>query len=174
MRERLIELIESARCFGANTTEEIADRLISNGVTVNEIVVGQIIYRYDYEDMVHPVKEYVCVDTQEKGYFIVRNTKDCADKRRLNYSSLNYEGFYFSKGDAERMVKSNIRNTAKFVVNNGKPLSRYCIIRENLSIRIENILCEDKLYFVVFCKDKYGNEKIHLCNQVRIDGSIEE
>ena len=72
------------------------------------------------------------------------------------------------------MVKSNNRNTAKFVVNYGKPLSRYCIIRENLSIRIENILCEDKLYFVVFCKDKYGNEKIHLCNQVRIDGSIEE
>ena len=34
--EKLVELIESARCCGSNTSEEIADHLISNGVTVNE------------------------------------------------------------------------------------------------------------------------------------------
>ena len=34
--EKLVELIESARYWGSNTSEEIADHLISNGVTVQE------------------------------------------------------------------------------------------------------------------------------------------
>ena len=36
VREKLVELIESARYLGSNTSEEIADHLISNGVTVQE------------------------------------------------------------------------------------------------------------------------------------------
>lgn len=36
VREKLVELIESARCCGSNTSEEIAENLISNGVTVQE------------------------------------------------------------------------------------------------------------------------------------------
>ena len=36
VREKMIELIESARYWGSNTSEEIADHLISNGVTVQE------------------------------------------------------------------------------------------------------------------------------------------
>ena len=36
VREKLVELIESARYWGSNTSEEIADRLINNGVTVQE------------------------------------------------------------------------------------------------------------------------------------------
>ena len=36
VREKLVELIESARYWGSNTSEEIADNLISNGVTVQE------------------------------------------------------------------------------------------------------------------------------------------
>ena len=38
VREKLVELIESARYWGSNTSEEIADHLISNGVTVQEWV----------------------------------------------------------------------------------------------------------------------------------------
>ena len=34
--EKLVELIESARYWGSNTSEEIADHLIRNGVTVQE------------------------------------------------------------------------------------------------------------------------------------------
>ena len=170
MRERLIELIESARYWGANTPSEIADRLISNGVTVDGISVGQIIYRYDCDDMVHPVKEYVCTDI-EYDCFIVQNKTNFSDKRRLKYSSLQSNCFYFSKEYAEEMVKLNIKNTAKYVVKNGKKLSVYSTIgREGFLISVANILCEDKLYFVVFRKDEHGNEKIHLCSQVRIDG----
>ena len=33
---KLVELIESARCCGSNTSEEIAENLISHGVTVQE------------------------------------------------------------------------------------------------------------------------------------------
>ena len=36
VREKLVELIESARYWGSNSSEEIADHLISNGVTVQE------------------------------------------------------------------------------------------------------------------------------------------
>ena len=36
VREKLVELIESARYWGSNTSEEIAENLISIGVTVQE------------------------------------------------------------------------------------------------------------------------------------------
>ena len=36
VREKLVELIESARYWGSGTSEEIADYLISNGVTMQE------------------------------------------------------------------------------------------------------------------------------------------
>ena len=38
VREKLVELIESARYWGSNTSEEIADKLLENGVTVQEWV----------------------------------------------------------------------------------------------------------------------------------------
>ena len=34
VREKLVELIESARYWGSNTSEEIADNLLDSGVTV--------------------------------------------------------------------------------------------------------------------------------------------
>ena len=36
VREKMVELIESARYWGSNTSEEIAENLICNGVTVQE------------------------------------------------------------------------------------------------------------------------------------------
>ena len=36
VREKLVELIESARYWGSNTSEEIADHLIAHGVTIQE------------------------------------------------------------------------------------------------------------------------------------------
>ena len=36
VRKKLVELIESARYWGSNTSEEIADHLIANGITVHE------------------------------------------------------------------------------------------------------------------------------------------
>ena len=44
MRDRLIELIESARYWGANTSEEIADHLLANGVIVPPCKVGDVVY----------------------------------------------------------------------------------------------------------------------------------
>ena len=35
-KEKLVELIESARYWGSGTSEEIADHIIRNGVTVQE------------------------------------------------------------------------------------------------------------------------------------------
>ena len=36
VREKLVELIESARYWGSNTSEEIAENLLENGVTAQE------------------------------------------------------------------------------------------------------------------------------------------
>ena len=36
VKEKLVELIESARYWGSGTSEEIADHLIDNGVTAQE------------------------------------------------------------------------------------------------------------------------------------------
>ena len=36
VREKLVEMIESARYWGSNTSEEIAENLLENGVTVQE------------------------------------------------------------------------------------------------------------------------------------------
>ena len=36
VREKLVELIESSRYWGSNTSEEIAGTLLENGVTVQE------------------------------------------------------------------------------------------------------------------------------------------
>ena len=38
VREKLVEVIESARYWGSNTSEEIADNLLDGGVTVQEWV----------------------------------------------------------------------------------------------------------------------------------------
>ena len=37
VRKKLVELIESARYWGCGTSEEIAQNLIANGVTVQEL-----------------------------------------------------------------------------------------------------------------------------------------
>ena len=52
VREKLVELIESARYWGSNTSEEIADHLIANGVTVQEwiSVTERLPTIYDADD----------------------------------------------------------------------------------------------------------------------------
>lgn len=52
--EKLVELIESARYWGSNTSEEIADKLLENGVTVQKWI--------SVDDRLPEVGEYVlCV-----------------------------------------------------------------------------------------------------------------
>ena len=46
MRDRLIDLIESVRYWGANTSAEIADHLLANGVIVPPCKVGDSVYYF--------------------------------------------------------------------------------------------------------------------------------
>ena len=64
IREKLAELIESARYWGSNTSEEIADHLISHGVTVQEWI---------------SVKDKL---PKEQGYYRVyhKNSKSISDR----------------------------------------------------------------------------------------------
>lgn len=53
MRDRLIEVIESARYWGANTSEEIADRLLAEGGIIPPCKVGDTVYTVSRK---HPKK----------------------------------------------------------------------------------------------------------------------
>lgn len=69
MRDRLIELIESARYWGSNTSAEIADRLLANGVIVPPVKVGDEVYvNTNYRA---PIKaDVVSIHIHEWGNFL--------------------------------------------------------------------------------------------------------
>ena len=55
VREKLVELIESARYLGSNTSEEIAENLIGHGVTVQEWIPAEEPpkeYRDEYGELI--------------------------------------------------------------------------------------------------------------------------
>ena len=59
VREKLVELIESARYWGSNTSEEIADKLLENGVTVQEWI--------SVEDRLPDVGKFVLIYSEING-----------------------------------------------------------------------------------------------------------
>ena len=73
VREKLVELIESARYWGSNTSEEIADNLLDSGVTVQELDGCK--YCKEYEDLPEhfidgkPIGKIfdTCIQTDENG-----------------------------------------------------------------------------------------------------------
>ena len=82
VREKLVELIESAQYWGSNTSEEIADNLLENGVTVQGWIsvkdrlpdqnIRVLVWMQDNEE------EYTQIDTDrwsctmEQGYHWIR------------------------------------------------------------------------------------------------------
>ena len=62
VREKLVELIESARYWGSNTSEEIASHLIDNGVTVQ----GWI----SVKDRLPDVGKFVLIYSENNGVFM--------------------------------------------------------------------------------------------------------
>lgn len=51
-REKLIELIDSARYWGSNTSAEIADHLIANSVIVPPVRVGQKVWEINFNNII--------------------------------------------------------------------------------------------------------------------------
>ncbi len=64
VREKLVELIESARYWGSNTSEEIADNLLENGVTVLEWI--SVKHRLPEDDS--DVLAYSSIDEESRIY----------------------------------------------------------------------------------------------------------
>ena len=78
VREKMVELIESARYWGSNTSEEIADHLIRNGVTVREYG-----YWVSLTDCANAgVYCSACNKKVYKEYYVLRNRKN---KLRYDY-----------------------------------------------------------------------------------------
>lgn len=83
MRDRLVDLVESARYWGANTSEEIADRLLAEGVIVMKKIKCYEDYSIDEYGNVYSYKSrrYVSQQKHKDGYFYVCLCKD--GKRKL-------------------------------------------------------------------------------------------
>ena len=79
VREKLVELIESARYWGSNTSEEIAENLIANGVTVQEwISVSEPPkeYRDEYGEL---IPFLVCVEGTDYPFRAMYDGKTWGD-----------------------------------------------------------------------------------------------
>lgn len=82
--EKLVELIKSARYWGSNTSEEIADNLLDRGVTVQELDGCK--YCKEYEDLPEhfidgkPVGRVfdTCIQSNENGLWHIE-VPCCAD-----------------------------------------------------------------------------------------------
>ena len=71
VREKLVELIESARYWGSNTSEEIADHLTNNGVTVQEWVSVDDRLPEDQEEVLVCTHSKNGIRNIDKGYMAI-------------------------------------------------------------------------------------------------------
>ena len=67
-REKLVELIESARYWGSGTSEEVADHLISNDVTVQEWISVDDELPEDQEEVLVCTRSKNGIRNIDKGY----------------------------------------------------------------------------------------------------------
>ena len=78
VRKKLVELIESARYWGSNTSEEIAENLIGHGVTVQEWVsvddrLPDVVSTHKgHRDTVKKSIRVLCVCVQNSGKTMVK------------------------------------------------------------------------------------------------------
>lgn len=87
-REKLIELIESARYWGSNTSAEVAEHLIANGVVIQK----QGKWAIDKEDIKwgNSLKRRYCSKCGERPYFdkeeyefvLTKHCPNCGAKMR--------------------------------------------------------------------------------------------
>ena len=91
VREKLVELIESARCCGSNTSEEIAETLIDHGVTVQEC--GEWVHPKGYvvsngflcSKCGHEEASYYHINQRSGGVYIADENGNFFYPPKLNY-----------------------------------------------------------------------------------------
>ena len=71
VREKLVEVIESARYWGSGTSEEIADHLIDNGVTVQEWISVEDELPEDQEEVLVCTRSKNGIRNIDKGYMAI-------------------------------------------------------------------------------------------------------
>lgn len=112
-REKLIELIESARYWGSNTSAEIADHLIANGVIVLPVKAGQKVWEINFKNVIIEqeilgvtVERYV-EDYSRDDDILLRVGYRCnAGGFALHYLCLDDIGtdLFFTKEEAEKAL----------------------------------------------------------------------
>lgn len=104
MRDRLIELIESARYWGANTSEEIADKLIAEGVIVPKLKKGDKVYYISASNNIVENKVYY-VGAYSRALCYMTNGKPLLDN-----VFLDADDYYFTREEAERALAERSEN----------------------------------------------------------------
>ena len=98
VREKLVELIESARYWGSNTSAEIADTLLDNGVTVQEWV--------SVEDRLPGKEEYTATTEYGTEYYIRLLIAYKTDT--VEYEIGYYDGYKWMTEEPIRLLKDVI------------------------------------------------------------------
>lgn len=109
MRDRLIEIVESARYWGANTSADIADRLLAEGVIVPPCKVGDKVY------YVCKVFEEVCkgrvieirinLFTTPKMWFSIEYDSKFIGRQVCNGNDVFGKTLFLTKEEAERALE---------------------------------------------------------------------
>ena len=119
MRDRLVELIESARYWGANTSEEIADRLLAEGVIVPPCKVGDMVYmpwEYNGQQGIACLKITSLANILDWGWDYGTNfiTDDEGYAEKYNCGRFRFEDFgktvFLTREEAEKALTERSEN----------------------------------------------------------------
>ena len=112
MRERLVELLANSGCAAdAETFEELADHLLTNGVIVPPCNVGDTVWVIDCGLKIERLRgcEVISVVMDKYSSYVVVEEK--AYKRRWSYQFSDFGQLVFlNKEEAEKKLKEHIQN----------------------------------------------------------------
>ena len=105
MRDRLIELLESARYWGCGTSTEIADHLLANGVILLPCKVGERIHKV-YADCYLPGDCYTTRMCSECEYVVYGIEEAFFEFYMLNKNGELPPPYYVTREEAEKALRN--------------------------------------------------------------------
>ena len=109
MRDRLIQLIESARYWGANTSEALAESLISEGLLVLPCKLGQIVYYPSFSVGKVFLYKVISIKINSKGIYIVIDNRLRNEQFTHRVTQVG-KTVFLTREEAEKALKERSEN----------------------------------------------------------------